>query len=275
MSAQVDHYSRDHRRNIQRALNETCYMLEGFKSLNVDGIFGKLSVEMLKRAQNKLGAAPTGVYEDPVKTHIEEMIKVRYLSEDQIRELATQYDVEYALLRAIIEIESRGYGFLTNSRATILYERHIFHREVTALYGRAHANELAAKYPDIINTKTGGYLGYEREWTRLEKAMSLPFYKAVGEYVSPALRSASWGLGQVMGFHAERLGYADVYQMFAAAMRSEKEQVEIMLRYCISDPAFVRAMKNHDWHAMARLYNGPNYAASYPINLQTAYRKFS
>lgn len=269
-------YTRDHVRNIQRALNEICYDLPGFKSLNVDGIFGNLSIAMLKRAQEKLNCPPTGIYEDPIKSHIEDLIEKRYLSDQDIRELADQYNIEYAVLKAIIDVESRGFGFLTNSRATILFERHIFYRQIRDRFGKERADELMRLHPDIVNTKTGGYLGKEREWTRLEKAMKLS--EVNGEYTDLALRSASWGLGQVMGFHAEKLGYQNVYEMFASAMRDERGQVEMILRYCMSEPGIVKAMKTHDWHTLARLYNGPAYAKATPaynVRLENAYNKYA
>lgn len=274
MTVFTENYPRDHLRNIQRALNETCYDQVGFKALSVDGIFGTKSIDMIKLAQAKLKCPVTGKYEDPLKTHIETLIDTRYLSEEDIKELAIEYKVEYAVLRAIIEVESRGFGFLTNSRATILFERHKFYQEIRNRFGKARADELMKLHPDIVNTKSGGYLGNEREWTRLEKAMLLS--KVNGEYTDLALRSASWGLGQVMGFHAEHLGYANVYEMFASAMRDERGQVEMILRYCMSEPGIVRAMKNHDWHTIARLYNGVNYKInSYDIKLANAYKKYA
>ena len=46
-----------------------------------------------------------------------------------------------------------------------------------------------------------------------------------------ALRSTSWGIGQVMGFHAESLGYPDVETMVKAMVADEDEQLRAVATY--------------------------------------------
>lgn len=84
---------------------------------------------------------------------------------------------------AVLTVETRGFGYLTDRRPQILFERHVFHR----LTKGAHDNGNS----DISNPKAGGYIGGTGEYSRLEKAMNLD--------ESAALQSASWGIGQVMG----------------------------------------------------------------------------
>jgi hypothetical protein len=50
---------------------------------------------------------------------------------------------------------------------------------------------IKADRPDISNPKPGGYKGGAGEYSRLEAAMTLD--------KEAALKSASWGLAQVMG----------------------------------------------------------------------------
>ena len=264
---------KDELRNIQRALNETCYDQPGFVSLSADGVFGAKSQAMVLMAQKKLGFEPDGQYRGQIEAYIKAVIKERYLDDDQIRSLAAQHGIDYPTLKAIIDVESRGDGFLVNGRATILFERHKFFNEVVKVRGLAEAESLAKANPDIINRTGGGYKGYLKEWERLEKAMKL---SVNGDLVEGAIRSASWGLGQIMGFHAERLGYPNAFYMFAECMRSEGGQLEAMLRFCMSDPSLARAIKNKDWKTLAKLYNGANYAVNqYDKKLEAAYNKYA
>lgn len=264
---------KDELRNIQRALNETCYDQPGFVSLSADGVFGPKSQAMVLMAQKKLGFEPDGQYKDQIEAYIKNVIKERYLDDEQIREMAAKHGIDYATLKAIIDVESRGDGFLVNGRATILFERHKFYNEVVKVRGADEAARLAKVHPDIINKSSGGYKGYLKEWERLEKAMQL---SVDGDLVEGAIRSASWGLGQIMGFHAERLGYPSAFYMFADCMRSEGGQLEAMLRFCMSDPPLARAIKNKDWKTLAKLYNGANYAVNqYDKRLEAAYNKYA
>ena len=73
-----------------------------------------------------------------------------------------------------------------------------------------------------------------------------------------ALMSASWGIGQVMGFNFAAAGFASVEAMVAAMVQSEDSQLEGMA-------AFVRAqglnkpLANHDWAGFAKGYNGARF----------------
>lgn len=269
----LEPYSREHILNIQRALNELCYDLPGFVSLSADGLFGPKSIDMLKLAQKRFECPVTGVYESPIKDRIETLIKERFVNDADIAKIANAYGFEYAMVKAFVEVESNGFGFLTNTRATILFERHKFYKEVKERFGVAHAEQLKRDHPDICNTQPGGYLGKEGEWRRLEKAMKLS--QVNGEYVDLAIKSASWGMGQIMGFNYAKMGYKTVYEMFSAAMKSEYTQIDMMMRFCSSEPGIVKAMKNKDFPTLAKLYNGPNYKVNnYDTKLKNAYEKY-
>jgi hypothetical protein len=56
------------------------------------------------------------------------MATITELTEDDVRQAAEAINVEYGALRAVIEIEAAGSGFIADGRPTILYEAHVFHR---------------------------------------------------------------------------------------------------------------------------------------------------
>src|SRR5688572_30969746 len=128
-------------------------------------------------------------------------------------------------LWAILRVETRGWGFLADRRPQILYERHVFHRLTQGRF-----KDTAR---DISSSKPGGYSGGRQEYDRLTLAIALDR--------EAALSSTSWGIGQVMGFHAESLGFDSVEQMVESMTISEDRQLDVMVRF-ISGAGLHRAL---------------------------------
>jgi hypothetical protein len=167
--------------------------------------------------------------------------------------------VEVEIIRAVHEVESAGKGFLADGRPKILFERHIFFRET--------GGRFTASHPHLCNRRSGGYLGNEREWPRLEEAKTLDR--------TAALRSASWGLGQVMGFNHRLAGYDNVEDFVLDMYESESKQFKAMLGFIQNaTTTMVPALRNRDWRVFARDYNGRGNVPVYAPKLEKAYNKF-
>jgi hypothetical protein len=166
--------------------------------------------------------------------------------------------VHAAELWAILTVETRGCGFLSDRRPLILFERHYF--------SRLTKRRFDAQSPDISNKQWGGYSGGTREYERLGRAVKLDR--------TAALRSASWGLGQVMGENFKAAGFPDVEPMVAAFVESENAQLEGMARFIAAIGAD-KHLRAHNWPAFAAAYNGPAYAQnSYDERLRAAHQKY-
>ncbi|HKZ08743.1 MAG TPA: N-acetylmuramidase domain-containing protein [Methylomirabilota bacterium] len=166
--------------------------------------------------------------------------------------------VHAAELWAVLTVETRGCGFLPDRRPLILFERHYFSRLTRKKYD--------AKAPDISNPKWGGYHGGASEYDRLDRALKLDR--------PAALRSASWGLGQVMGDNFKAAGFSDVEAMVAAFVKSENAQLQGMARF-IGAIGADKHLRAHNWPAFAAAYNGPAYAQnSYDERLRAAHQKY-
>lgn len=177
------------------------------------------------------------------------------LSKSGFEAAVATLDAGMAELVAVLKVESKSCGFLANRRPKILYERHVFHR----LTGGVHS----AEHPEISNRLAGGYAGNEREYPRLEKAMRLDR--------TAALKSASWGAGQVMGENHRMVGFADVETMVQAMQTSEDEQLMSVVNF-IKARRLDEALRQHDWARFARGYNGPAYAKNkYDLMLHAQY----
>ncbi|BAP94485.1 lysozyme [Aurantimonas phage AmM-1] len=147
-------------------------------------------------------------------------------------------------IHAVIDVETgNGQGFDSTGRPKMLFEPHIFYREVPrALRDKAIAAGLA--YPS---------------WRRNYPANSYPrLVEAMAIDATAALRSASWGLGQVMGFNHKMAGFDTVQQMVRAFMEDEDRHLEAMVAF-IQSAGLDDEIRRHDWSGFARGYNGAGY----------------
>src|SRR5690606_17814113 len=97
------------------------------------------------------------------------------------------------------------------------------------VYRGLEATSHIQKTPDLVNTKTGGYLGGAREYQKLERAIKI--------HRASALESCSWGSYQIMGYHATRLGYKDVEEFVQVMQRDERGHLEAFVRFILADKA--------------------------------------
>lgn len=192
---------------------------------------------------------------------------MKTLTNEQIKDLANKHDIEYAGLKAVVEVEASGEGFIGDV-PKILYEPHIMHRLLTKKDYITIRNNLMKAHPNLCYPRWGTYkYGAESiQHRRLEIASQ--FNR------DTALESCSWGLGQVMGFHWKSLGYESLQAFINDMYESEAKQLEAMIRF-IKVNGLLLALKNKDWVKFARGYNGSGYAKNkYHIKLANAYAKY-
>jgi hypothetical protein len=175
---------------------------------------------------------------------------------------------ESAALWSVFEVETsgvtQGFGFRADRRPQILFERHIFRKQTE---GRFNASA-----PDLSGSP-GGYGLLSAQYDRLERAIALATQAGLG--AEPALRSASWGLGQVMGFNFAAAGYPSAAAMVQAMVQGEDAQLLASVGFMVAN-RLDRALRARDWAGFARVYNGPAFAQNqYDIKLQQAYARFS
>lgn len=168
------------------------------------------------------------------------------LTDRDISNAAKELGIQEAWIRAFIQKEVKDAGrngFLKDGvRPTILYERHIFHRLTGGIYSKT--------YPDISNSRPGGYGRSADQHNRLGKAAILNR--------DAALQSTSWGLFQVMGNNWKDLGYKSLQEFINSMYESESKQLDAFVRY-VKVNNLDRHMRLGNFATVARLYNGPNY----------------
>lgn len=248
---------------LQRALNE----LLGLE-LKPDGHFGKLTEEALRTFQKKNKLKIDGLYSDECFNLINPLINKKYLRAKDIKDGANKFGLPVSMMKAFREVEARGQGFLPDGRTIILFERHKFYGYILAKFGEAKANELKRRAPNVCNNERGGYLGYAAEYKRLEKAISFD--------EESALKSASYGLFQIMGFNYKAAGYTNVKAYVQAMAVSEKNHLSAVLNFIRADKKLFTAIVTHNYQKTAELYNGSGYAVNqYDKKLKDADNKYS
>lgn len=181
----------------------------------------------------------------------------------EITQAAKDRDIEPAALLAVAEVESGGQAFALvagRREPLIRFEGHYFDRRLSET-NRAIAREQGLAAP-VAGAVPNPPTQAER-WTMLERAMAIDAHAAQ--------ESVSWGLGQVMGAHWDRLGYASVDALAAEARASVAGQARLMVLY-IEKSGLAEALRDHDWDAFARGYNGPGYRKyAYDEKIASAY----
>ncbi len=242
--------------------------------LFVDGDYGDETEKAVRAYQAKIGLVVDGKAGEKTLAALAGADCSKLLRNATLVAAAARLGVELAAIYAVNEVESAGSGFLGTGKPKILFERHVMHQRLALPRAegddqadlRRHADELAAQYPALVNTKPGGYIGGAAEHQRLAQARMID--------ALCANESASWGAFQIMGYHAERLGYASVDEFVRLMSQDENQQFEAFVRFIEADPALLKALKGKKWAAFAKAYNGPNYARNlYDVKLERAYEQ--
>ncbi|MFN3819960.1 N-acetylmuramidase family protein [Blastomonas sp.] len=188
-----------------------------------------------------------------------------------------------AQIRAVWEVESGG-GWFTDVRADILaadgpggfidgphlpkilFEAHIFDRETGGRFRASHPNLSSARWEKKL------YVGGPAEWLRLNKAMQLDR--------RAALRSASVGGAQIMGFNHKLAGFDTVEAFWDAMKVSERAHLDAFAAFIRNSNLLAALRQISNVHAacvpFARGYNGQGFAANeYHIKIARAHARWS
>lgn len=164
-------------------------------------------------------------------------------------------------LHAFMDVEAAGSGFDSNGRPKMLFEPHVFYRNLSG-EKRSRAVKSGLAY------RKWGEKPYPRDsYPRLQKAMNID--------ETAALKSASWGLGQILGENHKLVGYATPQAMVRDFMDDEENHLRAIVEY-LKSTGLAEKLKAHDWAGVARGYNGPGYRKNaYDTKMARAYAKWS
>ena len=243
-----------------------------------DGIFGQQTYLAVCQLQQKAGLTVDGIvgkdtwYAITGNKREEATAEVKTPPKEKTEgvnyaETAKMLDVEEEAVRAVSEVESGGRsGFLPDGRPMILFEGHIFWRELKKR--GIDPEHYKDEYRDVLFPKWDrtSYKGGAAEHDRLRKAASIN--------EEAALCSASWGMFQIMGFNHKACGY-DTVQAYVEDVKAGSGNHILCFARFLKNIGLDKALRNRDWAGFAEKYNGPGYKQNrYDEKLQNAYLKY-
>lgn len=183
------------------------------------------------------------------------------LGDGDLDRAAATLNVDIPAMRSVSAVESRGAGFV-GGRPKILFELHYFRKFTDGKYDKTHPH-LSAPY----SAKKIRKASYKKnQWVVLQEAYDLD--------ADAAVRSASWGMFQVMGDFYSMGGWTSAESFMSDMFLSESQHLRLFIGYC-RETGLVRYLAAHDWRGFASHYNGPDYRVNhYDIKLARAFVQF-
>lgn len=186
------------------------------------------------------------------------------LYESDFAAAAETLDCPVAAIKAVTLVEAPRGAFNPDDSPVTLFEGHHFHRFTDGIYDE--------KYPDLSYAVwTHHWYGHDwrAEQDRLKRAIALDR--------EAALKSASWGKFQIMGFNHLLAGFDHVEDFVSAMKESERQHLMAFVAF-IEHTGLGKYLRRQDWAGFALGYNGPRMkgdpnttADDYDLKLAAAY----
>jgi hypothetical protein len=174
---------------------------------------------------------------------------------------ANRLRCDVAAVKAVCEVEAPKGGFFPDGTPTTLFEGHKFHAFTDGRFSETH--------PEIsYESWTREHYGdWRREKERLAEAIALDR--------EAALKSASWGKFQIMGFNHKAAGFLRVQAFVNAMYESEGAQLQAFVNFVLHEK-LDDELRDRRWADFARKYNGPGFKANrYDTKLAAAFSRHS
>jgi hypothetical protein len=170
----------------------------------------------------------------------------RRLTSEDLLAAANKVGVDVATIRSVLEVETAGAGFDTKRRLKLLFEPHIFYKQLGPGAKREEAVKQGLAY---AKAGTHPYPPLSKRYDQITAAI------AIDE--TAALNSASWGVPQIMGFNHKAAGFQSAKAMVISMLEGEDRQLEAFANL-LSNWKLAASLKNRDWRTFSLRYNGPN-----------------
>lgn len=171
----------------------------------------------------------------------------RPLAPHAMEDAARTLGCETAAIRAVWEVEAAGRFFLRDGSVIRRFEPHHM---------------------------PGSSMGWRDSLAIGPKRRERMFVAAYENQPDAALRAASFGAPQIMGFNARKAGFASADEMVRAMAAEAEAQLDAFVGLVLAW-GLDSAIRAHDWRAFARRWNGSGKVDDYARKIESAYRRHS
>ncbi|MEE0979140.1 MAG: N-acetylmuramidase family protein [Muribaculaceae bacterium] len=190
------------------------------------------------------------------------------LTDHDIGRFAKRFDIDYAAVKAIIEIETgkTHSGLYDMGCPLINFDSTLFSKRLART--GVNMSAVRKRYPEVFaRPNIQKYGSYQRaQQARLDQARQINDRLAV--------ECTFWGMFQIAGFNWRKCGVDSVEDFVELMGRSERDQLQ-MFGVFLNSSGMLDYVRNRQWDKFARAYNGPKYKAKgYDKRLLAAYNKF-
>ena len=249
--------------------------------ITISNYFNKDTKSVVEQFQKDSGLGKDGVVGKNTWAKLLEIapkltaVSQKRLTEQDFIDFAKENKLELAVVKAVTDVESNGKGYLRDGRPVILFEGHVFWKQLQER-GIDPKRFSANRHRNILykSWTKEHYMGKKGEYTRLEKAAGMSDLPGVHD---AAYCAASWGAFQIMGYHYKKLGYESVDQFASEMYGHEREHLKAFGRFISlkksSGKLLIDWLREKNWDQFALGYNGSGYKKNkYHTKLEKSYQ---
>lgn len=205
---------------------------------------------------------------DTVRLSVEPAKRHGRLTEQDFIEVAQELGVEVAAIKAVVEIEAgkTHNGFWAENKPLINFDLTMFRR--MAAKNKISLAGATKTHPVIFSKPNAARYGSQQagQQARLDAAREVDDLSAI--------EGTFWGMFQIGGFNWKKCGTESPNEFVEMMSRSERDQLELFARFIIKT-GLVKHLRNKNWAAFAKGYNGPGYAKrGYHTRMANAYARY-
>lgn len=181
------------------------------------------------------------------------------LNDDDYADVARRLDIDIAAIKAVVDVETgrQHIGFCAPHLPIVYFDAKVFKRNCT------RRGIVLSGGASLI--KSGHGVNQQQAHQRLRQAIEIDSIAAV--------ESTFWGMFQIGGFNWKLCGCRNLTEFVRQMQLSEPAQLQLFANFLVNT-GLVKYLREKNWHAFARSYNGPRYAArGYHTRLARAYKK--
>lgn len=193
--------------------------------------------------------------------------QVKRLTEQDYCDVASRLGIEVATIKAVVEVEAgpAHEGFYKPGLPLINFDMSMFKKFAgknginLSKYYKSHAVVFAR--PNAA--RYGSTQAAQQERLRVARTID----------AATAVQGCFWGMFQIGGFNWRKCGCSSIDEFVERMSKSEREQLELFADF-ITNSGMLQHLKNKNWSAFAKIYNGASYASrGYHTRLANSYRK--